>query len=204
MTTQNDIPMIQVGNTLISAECITEKFCCDISACKGVCCVEGEAGAPVTLEEIDKIKNILPIVKDELSRVACKTIKRQGVAYVDTEGELVTSIVNGQDCVFTYHDAKGCCLCALERAYIAGKTNFVKPISCALYPIRITRLNNGMQALNYHRWNVCAAAQTLGKKLNIAVYEFLRKPLICAFGKTWYEELTQIVAELKRQHYISA
>ena len=201
MNSRYEIPMIQVGDTIISADSITEKFCCDLSVCRGICCIEGEAGAPVTVEEIEQMENALPAVRDKLSRAAQKTIERQGVAYADSDGDLVTSIVNGRDCVFTCKENGGCCMCAFERAHAEGKTDFIKPISCALYPISVTRLSDGTQALNYHRWSVCDCARTLGKKLNIAVYEFLKQPLIRAFGKEWYDELETVVEELKKQHY---
>lgn len=203
MNSRYEIPMLQVGDTIVSADCITEKFCCDLSVCRGICCIEGEAGAPVTVEEIAQIENALPAVKDKLSRAALKTIECQGVAYADADGDLVTSIINGRDCVFTCKENGGCCMCALERAHAEGKTDFVKPISCALYPIRVTRLSDGTLALNYHRWSVCDCARTLGKKLDIAVYEFLKQPLVRAFGKEWYEELETMVKELKKQHYFA-
>lgn len=203
MNSRYEIPMLQVGDTIVSVDCITEKFCCDLSVCRGICCIEGEAGAPVTVEEIAQIENALPAVKDKLSRAALKTIERQGVAYADADGDLVTSIINGRDCVFTCKENGGCCMCALERAHAEGKTDFVKPISCALYPIRVTRLSDGTLALNYHRWSVCDCARTLGKKLDIAVYEFLKQPLVRAFGKEWYEELETMVKELKKQHYFA-
>lgn len=194
--------MIQVGDIIVSAECITQKFCCDLADCHGICCVEGEAGAPVTEEEIAQIEEALPAVSDKLDKKALRVIEKQGVAYVDSDGDLVTSIVDGKDCVFTCKGDGGCCMCALERAHAEGKTDFVKPISCALYPIRVTRLGDGTLALNYHRWSVCRGARELGRKLDIAVYEFLREPLIRAFGCEWYEELETVAAEMKRQHYL--
>ena len=126
--------MIQVGDIIVSAECITQKFCCDLADCHGICCVEGEAGAPVTEEEIAQIEEALPAVSDKLDKKALRVIEKQGVAYVDSDGDLVTSIVDGKDCVFTCKGDGGCCMCALERAHAEGKTDFVKPISCALYP----------------------------------------------------------------------
>ena len=128
-------------------------------------------------------------------------IDRQGVVYTDEEGDLVTSIVNGKDCVFTCYDKNGCCYCAIEKAFREGKTDFYKPVSCHLYPIRIGDYGP-YKALNYHRWDVCKAAVLLGEKENVPVYKFLKEPLIRKFGKEWYEELENVAEELKKQGYI--
>ena len=182
-------PIIQVGDVLLSSDILTEKFCCDLSACKGQCCVEGDAGAPVTLEEIAEIEDCLDEVWGDLS--AC---------------DLVTSIVRGKDCVFTYYDIlqniEDCCLCALEKAFRAGKTHFCKPVSCALYPIREKRLGNDLIGLNYNRWEVCKMAVVKGEQENILLYQFLRGPLVRRFGEEWYDELLNTVKELKAQGYL--
>lgn len=199
-------PIIQVGDVLLSSEILTEKFCCDLSACKGQCCVEGDAGAPVTLDEIAEIEDCVGDIWNDLSASAQSVIDKQGVAYTDQEGDLVTSIVGGKDCVFTYYGElfgiENCCLCALEKAYRAGKTRFCKPVSCALYPIREKRLGGGMVGLNYNRWAVCKMAVVKGIGENLPLYEFLRDPLIRRFGEDWYQELLDTVAELKAQHYL--
>ena len=185
------IPILQVGDVLLSPDIITEYFCCDYEKCKGACCIEGDAGAPVTLEEISEIENSLDEVWDELSASAQTVIDKQGVAYSDRDGDLVTSIVGGRDCVFTCYE-NGSCLCALEKAFIQGKTTFCKPISCSLYPIREKQFSNGMIGLNYHRWEVCKDAVIKGKNNNIRVYEFLKEPLTGRFGSQWYEELQEL------------
>ena len=199
-------PIIQVGDVLLSSEILTEKFSCDLSACKGQCCVEGDAGAPVTLDEIGEIEECVDIVWNDLSASAQSVIDKQGVAYTDQEGDLVTSIVGGKDCVFTYYGElfgiHNCCLCALEKAYRAGKTRFCKPVSCALYPIREKRLGGGLVGLNYNRWDVCKMAIAKGTEENLPLYEFLRDPLIRRFGEAWYQELFDTVAELKAQGYL--
>ena len=199
-------PIIQVGDVLLSSEILTEKFCCDLSACKGECCVEGDAGAPVTLDEIVEIEDCLDEVWSDLSASAQSVIDKQGVAYTDQEGDLVTSIVRGKDCVFTYYGELGgipdCCLCALEKSFRAGKTRFCKPVSCALYPIREKKLGQGLVGLNYNRWNVCKTAVTKGTQENIYLYQFLKDPLIRRFGETWYQELLDTVKELKAQGYL--
>ena len=213
-------PIIQVGDVLLSSEILTEKFCCDLSACKGQCCVEGDAGAPVTLDEIAEIEECVDTVWDDLSASAQSVIDKQGVAYTDQEGDLVTSIVRGKDCVFTFQaviqgdgsfvtsrdvtkEPSPCItLCALEKAYRAGKTRFCKPVSCALYPIREKRLSGGLVGLNYNRWDVCKMAIAKGIQENLYLYQFLRNPLIRRFGEDWYQELLDTVKELKAQGYL--
>jgi hypothetical protein len=205
-------PILQVGDILISSDILTELFCCDLSACKGQCCIEGDAGAPVTLDEIGEIEDALDETWSDLSATAQAVIDKQGVAYTDQEGDLVTSIVNGKDCVFTYYDdiedfnthepIKGCCLCALEKAFRAGKSRFCKPISCALYPIREKRFSDGTVALNYHRWDVCKDAVKKGRELSLPVYKFLEGPLVRRFGQEWYDELCNMAHELREQGYI--
>ncbi len=183
-----DCSIIQVGDVLVSSDVITEYFCCDLEACKGACCVEGEAGAPVSLDEIGGIEDVLGTVWPGMSAGAQAVVDRQGVAYSDVDGDLVTSIVDGRDCVFTCHE-NGLCLCLLEKAYREGRSKFCKPISCALYPVRESRLSNGLTALNYHRWSICAAARKKGEAEGLRVYEFLKEPLVRRFGQEWYGQL---------------
>lgn len=184
-------PILEVGGVLISSDLLTECFCCDLEQCKGACCVEGDAGAPVTIDEVAGIEEALDTVWGGLSVQAQSVIDRQGVAYTDREGDLVTSIVGGKDCVFTYHE-QGCCFCALERAFRKGRTKFCKPISCALYPIREKHFSGGLVGLNYHRWEVCRDAVRKGQKLGLPVYKFLREPLVRRFGQEWYDELCAV------------
>jgi hypothetical protein len=210
--------IIQIDDVLVSAEILTESFCCDLSKCKGICCIEGDAGAPITLEEVALLEDNLDVVKKYLSTEAQLIIAAQGVAYTDKEGDLVTSIVNGKDCVFTcYKDislndsnidnsteasndiVKDCCLCAYERAYRKGLISWPKPISCALYPIRESHLSNGMTALVYHRWEVCKDAIKKGKELSLPLYKFLKAPLIRRFGPEWYEALCTAAKEITTQ-----
>jgi hypothetical protein len=188
--------MIEILNTLVSLDLFKVFFCCDLDRCHGLCCVEGDAGAPVTLDEIGQIEDCLDTVWPQMSASAQAVVDKQGVAYTDRDGELVTSIVGGKDCVFTCYE-DGCCLCALEKAYRAGATSFCKPISCSLYPIREKRLANGLVALNYNRWDVCKDAVTLGKEKKLPVWQFLKDPLTRRFGKEWYEELEETVKALK-------
>lgn len=155
--------MIQIGDVVVSLDVFQEKFLCDLGACKCTCCIEGDAGAPVELDEVMELEEVLPVIWDELAPEARAVIEKQGVVYTDEEGDLVTSIVNNKDCVFTCYDEKGCCYCAIEKAYREGKTDFYKPVSCHLYPIRIGDYEY-YKAVNYNRWDVCKAAVLLGKK----------------------------------------
>ena len=191
-------PILEVGGILISSDILTERFCCDYEKCRGVCCIEGDAGAPVTLDEIGGIEDALDTVWPDLSAQAQAVIDQQGVAYTDQEGDLVTSIVGGKDCVFTCYDGDNC-LCALEKAFRGGKTRFCKPISCALYPIRAKTFADGTVALNYNRWKICADAVKKGQVLDMPVYRFLKEPLTRRFGAEWYDELCSVADELRRQ-----
>ena len=195
------LPILQVGNVLVSPDVLTEFFCCDYEKCKGACCIEGNAGAPVSLDEIGEIEDSLDAVWGDLSASAQSVIDRQGVAYSDPEGELVTSIVHGKDCVFTCYEGESC-LCALEKACREGRSKFQKPISCALYPIRAKQFSNGSVGLNYHRWDICRDAVEKGRRLNLRVYEFLREPLVRRFGQKWYDELCQLVSDLREQGFL--
>lgn len=193
--------IIDIDGVLVSSDIFTERFCCDLDACKGECCVEGDAGAPVTMDEVAGIEDALETVWPSLTASAQAVIDRQGVAYTDEEGDLVTSIVGGKDCVFTCHEG-GCCFCALEKAYRAGRIRFCKPVSCALYPIREVALGNGTVGLNYHRWNVCRAAVAKGRELDLPVYKFLKEPLTRRFGDEWYAMVEDAAAELRRMGLI--
>ena len=193
--------MIQIEDTIVSLDVIEEMFFCDLNACKGICCVEGDAGAPVEREELTLLNDVLPIIWDDLSPEAQKVIEKQGVAYLDEDDEYVTSIVNGKDCVFTCYDDDNNCKCAIEKAFRAGKIDFYKPVSCHLYPIRVAKYKE-YRAVNYHRWSVCKPAIVCGKKHQIPVYQFLQTPLIRKFGKEWYEQLDAVAKEFKNiSHY---
>lgn len=193
--------MVQIQDTIVSFDVITKEFCCDLKKCKGACCIEGDAGAPVTADEIAQIENLLPVIREDLSPQALKVIDEQGVAYPDPEGEMVTSIVNGRDCVFTVYGEDGCCYCAIEKAWREGRCSFMKPVSCHLYPIRVKRLGEWW-GLNYDRWDVCQAAAIKGRREGIHVYKYLKEPLIRRFGQAWYDELELTVNEMKKQNVI--
>ena len=187
--------MLQIQDTIVSLDILEEYFICDLSACKGICCVEGDTGAPVEESEIACLEKALPVVWDDLSPEAKKVIEKQGIVYRDAEWEWVTSIVDNVDCVFTCYDENGYCKCTIEKAFREGKIDFYKPISCHLYPVRVAQYN-GFRAVNYHRWKVCEAAVTLGKKRGMKVYRFLKEPLIRKFGEEWYEQLLIAASKL--------
>jgi len=190
--------MLQIDDTIISLDLLDEHFVCDITTCKGICCIEGDDGAPLEEDEVEILKNILPIIWDDLTEKSKAVILKQGVSYIDDDGEPVTSIVNGDECVFTYTDEKGICKCAIEKAYREGKTEFYKPISCHLYPVRLQKYDEYI-AVNYHRWKVCNCSRALGDKLAVPVYQFLKEPLIRKFGDAWFEQLEICDAELKNR-----
>lgn len=188
--------MLQIDETIISLDLLDERFVCDLATCKGACCIEGDSGAPLEEDEIKIIEDLLPVIWDDLSDKSKEVIEKQGVSYIDEDGEPVTSIVNGEECVFTYTDENGQCKCAIEKAYREGKTDFFKPISCHLYPVRLQKYEE-YTAVNYHQWSVCSCARKLGGKLKVPVYKFLKEPLIRKFGKDWFEQLEIADRELK-------
>ena len=189
--------MLQIDDTIISLELLKERFVCDLNSCKGICCIEGDDGAPLEEAEVKIIEDLLPVIWDDLSEVSKSVISKQGVSYIDQDGEPVTSIVNGAECVFTYTDELGVCKCAIEKAFREGKTNFYKPISCHLYPVRLQKYDE-FTAVNYHRWSVCSCARKLGGKLGVPVYQFLKEPLIRRFGSEWFEQLEIADKEFKK------
>ncbi len=190
--------MIQIQQTLLSDDIFDEQFICDLCKCKGQCCVDGESGAPITQEEYVQIQRILPLIQDMLSPKAQSLINKQGIAYTDEDGELVTSIINGEECVFTWFDEEGVCKCAIDTAFREGLTDVQKPISCHLYPIRLTDYTD-FTAVNYHRWSICKPAIKLGRKEGLPIYRFLREPLIRRFGKDWYKEVCEVAKLMQTQ-----
>jgi hypothetical protein len=190
--------MLQIDDTIISLELLDEHFVCDLNSCKGICCIEGDDGAPLEDAEVKIIEDLLPVIWDDLTETSKEVIRRQGVSYIDDDGEPVTSIVNGAECVFTYTDKDGTCKCAIEKAFREGKTDFYKPISCHLYPVRLQKYDE-FTAVNYHRWSVCSCARKLGGKLGVPVYQFLKEPLIRRFGHEWFEQLEIADKEFKNK-----
>lgn len=180
--------MFQIQDTLVSLDLAEEFFCCDLSKCLGACCIEGDAGAPVTPDEVEKIKESLPAIEADMLPRALEEVRRNGVAYTDEEGDLVTTLLDGRNCAFTCYGPGGICLCALEKARREGRTSWLKPASCALYPLRLTEYPS-FTAVNYHRWSICRDAVANGRRLGIRLYQFLEQPLTERFGAEWYAEL---------------
>ena len=180
--------MFQIQNTLVSLDLAEEFFCCDLEKCLGACCIEGDAGAPVTLDEVAKIEEALPTIEPDMLPRAVSEVEENGVAYVDEQGDLVTTILDGRNCAFTCYAPGGICLCTLEKAYREGRTKWRKPASCALYPLRLTEYPT-FTAVNYHRWKICRDAVDNGRRLGVRLYQFLEGPLTERFGAEWYAEL---------------
>ena len=191
--------MIQVEDIILSEELFEEYFVCDLAACKGACCVEGDAGAPLEFEEIEKVEKNLDVVLPYLSSKGRETVEKNGVFEVDTDGEFVTPLNNGKECSFTIFDENGIAKCGIEKAFLEGKSDFRKPASCHLYPIRISKLKTH-EALNYHRWPICKPACECGSKLKVKVYQFLKAPLIDRYGEDWYQQLIEVDELLQEEN----
>jgi len=189
--------MIQVGNILVSEDVISKKFVCDLEKCRGACCVGGDSGAPLEVEELEILDEIYDKVAPYLTEDGVKSIQKYGRYLVDNDGDYVTPLVDGElECAYTIFE-NGTAKCGIEKAYEEGAIKFKKPISCHLYPIRIEKLKSGVEALNYHKWDLCKAACVLGKKLDVHVYQFLKTPLIRKYGKKWFDELELTVKHLE-------
>ena len=183
--------MLAVENTLISESILEKKFVCDLNACKGECCVAGDSGAPLEKDELPILDSILEKVKPYMVKNGVKAIEKHGAYVIDGDGDYTTTLVSeGAECAFVLFDENKIAKCAIEQAYREGKINWQKPISCHLYPIRISKLKN-FTALNYHYWKICKPACDCGNKLDVPVYKFLKEPLIRKFGEKWYKTLVQ-------------
>ena len=180
--------MFDIDGTLVSLDLVERFFCCDLETCLGACCIEGDSGAPLTEQEYQQLKEILPEIWNDLLPQAQQQINEHGVAYLDVEGELVTQLVGGANCVFTTYERGGMCLCAIEKAYREGRIKWRKPISCYLYPVRIKKFP-GYEAVNFDRWKICKCAEVLGRREKIRLYQFLKEPLVERFGQQWYDQL---------------
>lgn len=186
--------MLVIKDTLVSLDLIERFFVCDLDTCLGQCCIDGDAGAPLLPEEKEAIDAHLDKILPLLNPAAREIVETEGSSYVDQEGDLVTQIVGGRDCVFTTYAGGGKCLCALEKAYREGTLPQLKPSSCHLYPVRLKNIG-GLTAVNLHRWKICKSAEILGRARKIRAYEFLKEPLIRRFGREWYDELCLTAAE---------
>lgn len=184
--------MMKVGEILVSDDVREKEFVCNLDKCKGACCIEGDFGAPLDEDELPILEEIYPKVKPYLSKEAIKVIEKEGTHTTDEDGDLVTPVIDGRECVYAIYDKKGILKCGIEQAYLDGKIKWKKPISCHLYPIRITKKKD-FEALNYHKWHICSPACALGKELQVPVYKFLKDPLIRKYGEAWYEDLLKAV-----------
>jgi hypothetical protein len=180
--------LIAIDNTLVSEDLLEKKFVCDLNACKGACCVEGDSGAPLEENEAHILEEIFDFIKPYMRPEGIAAIEEQGKYTVDVDGDLVTPLVKGKECAYVYFDKNNTALCAIEKAYKEGKINFQKPVSCHLYPVRITNYKE-YDAVNYHAWDICKPACKCGSKLNIPVYKFVKTALIRKYGEDWYKQL---------------
>lgn len=189
--------MFQVEKTIISEEILEKEFVCNLSACKGACCVDGDAGAPLEEDELPIIEEIQPILEKYLRKEGLEAIKAHGPYTTNELGEHETTLINGADCAYVIYDDKKVALCAIEEAYNQGEIQFKKPVSCHLYPIRIKQYSE-FAAVNYDRWEICDDACSLGKELSVPVYKFVKQALVRKFGEQWYSELERVAQERQR------
>ncbi len=192
--------MFQLKNTIVSEDILDEQFACNLSLCKGQCCIEGEAGAPVEDAEREILDAIFPLIKDLLTPEGVKAIEEQGTYTTNIRGEHETTLIDGEACAYSIIDEQGIAGCGIEKAYIEKRIDFRKPISCHLYPVRVTEYKT-LTAVNYHVWDICSAACTLGKERKIPVYRFTRDALIRKFGQEWYDELDKMAREYYSEKY---
>lgn len=188
--------MFQLGKTIVSEDILEKEFVCNLSACKGACCVEGEAGAPLTREETGILAEIYPDIKGFLRSEGIAAIEAQGTHITTSQGELETPLVGGKECAYATFSNNGTAACGIEQAYNEGVVEFRKPISCHLYPVRVQDYSE-FAAVNYHKWPICNDACTLGKELKVPVYKFVKEALLRKFGKHWYSELEKIAIKLQ-------
>lgn len=181
--------MIAIDNTLISEDLLEKKFVCDLNACKGACCVAGDSGAPLDKEELPILDAVLDKVKPYMVKKGLAAVKKHGTYVLDGDGDYTTTLVSeGAECAFVYFDEQNMAKCAIEKAYYDGVIDWKKPISCHLYPIRISK-HKSYDAVNYSKWDICKPACACGEKLDVPVYKFLKEPLIRKYGKNWFKQL---------------
>ncbi len=187
--------MIMVDNVVVSDELIKARFMCNLAECKGACCIEGDAGAPLKVEEIGIIEDDLDLIKPFMTPEGLKVVEEFGVFDYDSFGNFVTPLIKDRDCAFVFYN-DGVAACAIEKAHLEGEIDFRKPISCYLYPIRVSK-SGPIETLHFHRWNICSPAFSFGQQQQMPVYQFLREPLILKYGYAWFKKLEQLVAKKK-------
>jgi len=185
--------MIVIGDVILSDDIAEQFFVCDIEKCKGACCVEGDLGAPLEEDEKPKLEAVFEDVKPYMTQKGIEEIEKQGIYILDEEGDYSTPTIDHRECAYAVYDEKGILKCSIEQAYLDGKSEFRKPISCHLYPIRITKYDQ-YDALNYDRWQICSPACGLGTALGVPVYRFLKEALIRKYGEAWYKQLEEEIA----------
>lgn len=187
--------MIEVGSTLVHEDVVKESFVCDLTRCKGACCIEGDSGAPLNHDELEILKAIYPKVKPYMTQKGIETVEKEGTHVTDFEGDYTTPCVDGnKECAYVTWE-NGITKCAIEKAYEDGAVDWKKPISCHMYPIRVTNYPE-FDVLNYDRWSICSPACSFGSKLKVKVHEFLKDPLIRKYGADWYAELEKQVNDI--------
>jgi hypothetical protein len=191
--------MLEIGNTIISLDVLEEFFLCDLLKCKGSCCEEGDSGAPLSKSEANKLVEIYPLMMDLLPDPNNKAIHNQGLYFIDKDGDLVTSLVNNRECVLVFHDENGIRKCAIEKIHLEGKTDFRKPLSCHLFPIRITEYKK-YDAVNYQKLEICKPGRLCGTSQKLPVYRFLKEPLIRKYGEEWYDQLEIAASYLEKRN----
>lgn len=197
-TGKTDNMIIQIDDCLVSDEILKEYFCCDYEKCKGICCVVGDSGAPLEECEPEAIEKNYGIFSPDMTPEGRAAIEEEGFFVIDRDGDMVTPLVRGtEECAYSRRTSDGKCYCCIEARWHKGEGDFRKPISCSLYPIRVSELRNGMQALNLHRWDVCKEAYVKGRREGVKVYQFLREPISRYWGEEFWEALDVAAKELK-------
>ena len=191
--------MILIDNTCISDDIADQFFVCNLEKCKGACCVEGDSGAPLEDDELPVLADIYEAVEPYLTEEGKAAIARQGVYTTDFEGDYVTPIIENRECAYAFYDSDKTLKCGIEQAYLDGKISYKKPISCHLYPIRVDEYRT-FTALNYHKWEICDDACTLGKELQVPIYKFVKTPLIRKYGEEFYKTLCDAADEWKIEY----
>lgn len=189
--------MFQIGKTIVSDDVLEKEFVCNLTACKGQCCIDGDAGAPLDKDETAILEEIYPKIKSYLRPEGIDAIEQQGAWVVGEDGDFETPLINNKECAYVIFDGDTA-LCGIEQAYNEGLITWKKPVSCHLYPIRIKEYSQ-FSAVNYNRWHICDDACVLGKELEVPVYKFLKEPLIRKYGEDWYTELETVAAEWQKQ-----
>jgi hypothetical protein len=187
--------MLQIDHAIISFDILEKKFVCDLKKCKGACCVHGDSGAPLEKTEVKILEDLFPLIRPFMRKEGIEAIEKQGTSLVDNDGDEVTPLVNGKECAYVVFES-GIAKCSIEKAYENQVIKFKKPLSCHLYPIRITKYSK-FEALNYHQWEICKPAISLGKKENTPLYIYLKEPLSRKYGESWYKQLKIASEEVK-------